>query len=151
MKTHLIVWLVAATVLSSLTLGCSFSKSSKSSSDSSSGSSGSISDSSTSSSPADDTKSSEREALYREDVRNFTAAYVRDGGDLASFQRGLGSIARQHGVNDWEAVAATWTGIGEGLKRVDATPQQIDATSQALAGSDATKRRAIQRGYAGPA
>ena len=151
MNKDFVGWLVAATLLSSLTLACSFSTSSKSISDSISGSSGSISDSSTSSGGSDDSKSSDKEALYREDVRSLTAAYVRDGGDVASFQRELGSIARQHGVSDWEAVAATWTGIGEGLRQGDASAQQIDATSAALAGSDASKRREIQRGYASAA
>jgi hypothetical protein len=143
-------WLVTAAV-ASLVLGCSFSDSSKSISDSISGSSRSFSDSSASSSGGDASKTSEKEALYREDVRNLTAAYVRDGGDVASFQRGLGSVARRHGISDWEAVDATWTGIGEGLKRADATPQQIDATSAALAGGNAIRRQEIQRGYAGQA
>jgi hypothetical protein len=135
--------LITAALLSSvLALGCSFSTSSKSISDS-------ISGSSTSSSGSDDGKSSEKDALYREDVRDFTAAYVREGSDVASFQRGLGNIARQHGISDWEALAATWAGIGEGLRRADATPQQVDATSSALDGGDPARRRAIRRAYAG--
>ena len=131
--------------------GCSFSYSSKSISDSISGSSESISDSSTSSSPADDKPAAEPEALYREDVRNLTAAYVRQGGDAASFQRGLGAIARQHGVSDWEASPATWTGVGEGLRGAAASPQQRDALARELAGDDPVKQQAIARGYDGRA
>jgi hypothetical protein len=142
--------LVALAAAAALVLGCSFSESSKSISDSISDSSHSISDSSTSSSGGDD-KSSAKEALYREDVGDFTAAYVRDGGDVAGLQRGLGAIARRHGVSDWEAVDATWTGIGEGLRRADATPQQIDAIGGALAPGDEARRRAVERGYAGAA
>jgi len=143
-------FLAAAAAAAVLSLGCSFSDSSKSISDSISGSSGSISDSSTSSSGSDDKKSSQSEALYREDVRNYTAAYVRDGGDVASFQRGLGSIAREHGLSDWEAAPATWTGVGEGLKRAAASPQQLDTMSRELAGDDVAKQREIARGYTGP-
>lgn len=131
--------------------GCSFSYSSKSISDSIAGSSESISDSSTSSSPADEKPAAEPEALYREDVRNLTAAFVRQGGDLASFQRGIGAIARRHGVSDWEASPATWTGVGEGLRGADASPQQRDALARELAGDDSVKQQAIARGYDGRA
>jgi hypothetical protein len=141
--------LLAAAACAALTLGCSFSDSSKSISDSISGSSNSFSDSSTSSS-GDDDQGSAKEALYREDVRDFTAAHVRDGGDVAGLQRGLSRIARQHGMNDWEAVDATWTGIGQGLKRADASPQKIDETSAALT-ADPGRRREIERGFAGQA
>lgn len=148
MKTNGTRIVLAAAALT-LASACSFSASSKSISDSISGSSESISDSSTSSSPSDEKKTSDSEALYREDVRTFTAAWVRDGGDPASFQRGLGSIARRHGISDWEAVATTWTGIGEGLRSAAATTQQRDAVTSELAGDDAGKRRDIARGYAG--
>lgn len=146
-SVNVVVVLAAALAAS----GCSFSYSSKSISDSIAGSSESISKSSESSSPASDSKSSEPEALYRDDVRSLTAAYVRDGGDVASFQRGIGAIARQHGISNWEASTATWAGIGEGLRSAAATPQQLDAMSSALAGGDAAKRAEIERAYAGAA
>ena len=128
--------------------GCSFSYSSKSISDSIAGSSESISDSSTSSSPAEEKKKDpEPEALYREDVGNLTAAYVRQGGDVASFQRGLGAIARQHGISDWEASPATWAAVGEGLRGANASAQQRDTLARDLAGDDPVKQRAIARAY----
>lgn len=129
--------------------GCSFSDSSKSISDSISGSSQSISDSSTSSSPSGDAKSSKTETSYRDDVRGYTAAYVRDGGDVAAFQRGLAAIARRHGISDWEASAATWTGVGAGLRSAGASADQRATLTDDLAGDDAAKRRDIERGYAG--
>jgi hypothetical protein len=129
--------------------GCSFSDSSKSISDSISGSSKSFSDSSTSSSPSDDASSGKAETSYRDDVRGFTAAYVRDGGDFTSFQRGLAAIARRHGISDWEASATTWTGVGAGLRSAGASADQRAALTDELAGDDAAKRRDIERGYAG--
>jgi hypothetical protein len=129
--------------------GCSFSTSSKSSSDSISDSSKSISDSSTSSSPADEKKSDDAAALYREDVRNLTGAQLRDGGDVADFQRKLAAVARQHGVGDWEGARGTWLAIGEALRSADAAPAQRDALSHALAGDDRDKLDTIARGYDG--
>ena len=128
---------------------CSFSDSSKSISDSISASSRSISDSSTSSSPSDDKKADATETSYRDDVRGWTAAWVRDGGDLASFQRGLTTIAARYGITDWEAPRATWLGIGAGLRAADATPEKRDALLAELAGNDRTRRDAIERGFAG--
>lgn len=129
--------------------GCSFSYSSKSISDSSTGSSASSSDSSTSSSPSDDDKADQKESSYRDDVRGYTAAWVRDGGDVAAFQRGLATIAQRYGINDWEASTATWTGVGAGLRAGDASPSERTTLVDGLAGSDRAKRDAIERGYAG--
>lgn len=129
--------------------GCSFSYSSKSISDSSTGSSASSSDSSTSSSPSDDDKADKTETSYRNDVRGYTTAWVRDGGDVASFQRGLATIARRYGISDWEATSATWTGIGAGLRAADATPAERAVVVDGLAGDDRAKRDAIDRGFAG--
>lgn len=126
-----------------LAAGCSISTSSTSISDSISGSSESISHSSTSSSPGDDEPAASPEALYREDVRNLTAGWVRRGGDLASFQHDLGAVARRHGVGDWEADTATWAGIGEGLRGADASAAQRAALARALAGDDPVKQRAL--------
>ena len=129
--------------------GCSFSYSSKSISDSSTGSSASSSDSSTSSSPSDDDKANAKESAYRDDVRGYTAAWVRDGGDVASFQRGLATVARRYAITDWEATAATWTGVGAGLRVADATPSARATLVDGLAGDDRAKRDAIERGFKG--
>ena len=129
--------------------GCSFSQSSKSMSDSSSDSSKSSSDSSTSSSPSDDKKADKNETSYRNDVRGYTAAWVRDGGDLDSFQRGLATIARRYGITDWEATSATWTGVGAGLRAGAATDAARTTLVDGLAGDDRAKRAAIERGFAG--
>lgn len=139
-----------ATALLLLALGaCSFSDSSKSISDSISASSKSISDSSTSSSPSDDAKADKTETSYGDDVRGYTAAWVRDGGDLASFQRGLATIAARYGITDWEAPRATWLGIGAGLRAGDAPPERRDALIDGLAGNDRARREAIERGFTG--
>jgi hypothetical protein len=119
-----------------LVAACSISKSISSSFESSSGSSAS---SSRSSSP-------ERAAAYREDVRDYTQAYVKSGGDYATFSRGLGSIASKHGVSNWEADNDTYVGIGEGLKQAGVTQMQLEVWKTNLAAGDASKAAAIQKG-----
>src|SRR5262245_23037324 len=99
-------------------LACgSFAQSSDSSSDSSNQSSKSSSDVSTSpsrsSSPDHDHDhdhdgDSKQNSSFDQDVEQYTVAFVGAGGSQhASFLSGLGDLARQHGVSDWESQPAT--------------------------------------------
>src|SRR4030095_1416718 len=96
--------LVAALLLP---LGCSFSASSKSSSDSSASSSGSSSPDS-------------RETQYRNDVRDYTASYVKSGGRMEDFKKRLGELARERDITNWEENTATYEGIGRGVGKAQA-------------------------------
>src|SRR5262245_48468115 len=69
--------------------GCSFSDSSASLSESIEGSSRSSSSSSPSS----------NDSAYRDDVRDYTVAYVRADSDRESFLRGVSQIAKRHGIS----------------------------------------------------
>lgn len=131
--------LIGLSLLLVLQSGCSFSYSSKSSSDSSASSS----DSSASSSGS----SANRTEAYEADVRDYTSAYVRSGGDFNSFMAGLGNVASKHGITNWEADNATYVGIGRGLKAANVTQLQVDVYKTNLSKGDATKAAAIQQGY----
>jgi hypothetical protein len=121
-----------------LTQACSFSASSKGSSESSSDSSAS---SSRSSSPES------AESQYKSDVREYTAAYMKTGGQFDAFRRGIGDIARKHNITNWEDNPVTYEGIGQGLGEGGATELQLKAYMDGLAGQDAAKRAAMQKGY----
>lgn len=116
---------------------CSFIDSSVSSSDSIASSSASFSSSSPES----------REASYRDDVRDYTYAYVISGGDPAAFQAKLATIAEKHGITNWEANQATYVGIGQGLGKAKVKPVELEAFKQNLSGGDASRAQAIQRGF----
>jgi hypothetical protein len=135
MRTRPLLLLGSSLVV--LVAGCSFSESSSSpfewSSDSSASSSGS--------------SSRDRSAEYRNDVRDYAAAYVQSGGDFDTFTRGLANIAAKHGVSNWEADNNTYVGIGQGLKKAGLTPMQLDVWKTNLAKGDASKAAAIQKGY----
>jgi hypothetical protein len=117
--------------------GCSFSASSESSSDSSVSSSAS----SASSSPAS------KETGYRNDVRDFTAAYVKSGGRVEDFKQQLGQLAQQRGITNWEENPLTYDGIGRGLAKAKASVVELQTYTTNLAGSDATKAAQIKAGY----
>jgi len=121
-------------------LGCSFSHSSASSAGSSK-SSGASSKSSASSSQGSSTQTS------RDDVRDYTYAYVSSRGDLDAFQRGLGDIAQSRGVTNWEEDTATYVGIGAGLAKARVTGVPYETFKQNLGRSDSSKMAAIQQGY----
>jgi hypothetical protein len=135
MNTLIALVLVA---LMALTAGCSFSASSAASSESSSASSES---SSASSSPAS------KETSYRDDVRDYTAAYVKSGGQFDAFQRRIGELAKQHDITNWEDTMATYEGIGAGLGRAKVSQVQVDAYKQNLGKGDPRKMEAIQKAY----
>lgn len=125
-------------------VGCSLSTSSQSSSaafDSSASSSRSLASSSRSST------STERQSRYREDVRSYTAAYVRSGGRFDAFQKELGALARRHGLTNWEDDQTTYVGIGEGLGDTAVGEAQFEMYKASFSRSDPLKMQAIERGY----
>ena len=99
------------------------------------------SDSSSSSSPAG------KEEEYQGDVRDYTESYLRSSDDVESFKKGLASLASKHGVMNWEADQATYTGIGEGLGKAKVKDIQLETFKTNLAAGDAVKAAAIQKGY----
>ena len=135
---------VAAVLLSLILVlpqGCSFSASSKGSSNSSESSSDSSASSSRSSSPES------AETQYKNDVREYTAAYMKTGGQFDAFRRGIGDIARKNNITNWEDNTITYEGIGEGLGAAGATQIQLKAYMDGLADQDAARRAAMQKGY----
>jgi hypothetical protein len=126
---------VAAFGLFGCSISTSFSDSSESSSDSSRSSS-------ESSSPQS------KEASYRDDVRDYTAAYVKSSGQVAEFDRRLGELARQRGITNWEDSPATYEGIGQGLARAGVKGVELDTYVTNFSHGDATKAAAIRKGYA---
>jgi hypothetical protein len=123
-------------------VGCSISESVKSSFESSSASAASSSGSSTSSGSS----SRDRQA-YRNEVRDYTSAYVKSGGQFDNFTRGLDSIAARHEVTNWEADPDTYVGIGAGLRAANLTPEQFRVWQTNLAGSDGARAASMQKGY----
>ena len=138
MNTLPALLLVAVMALSA---GCSISASSESSSASSSDSSESSSRSSKSSSPEN------KEEAYRNDVRDYTEAYVKSGGQFDAFERQIGELARRHDITNWEDNLATYEGIGAGLGRAKANQVQVDAYKKNLGRGDPRKMEAIQKAY----
>ena len=124
--------LVTAVLL--LLVGCSLSASSKSSSNSSASSSGSSSPES-------------KETQYRNDVRDFTAAYVKSGGRIDDFKRRLGELAKERGITDWESNLVTYEGIGRGLGKAKVSPVELQTYTTNLAGPDPARAKAIKDGY----
>jgi hypothetical protein len=119
-----------------LLVGCSISDSVSSSFESSSASLASSSGSS----------SREREN-YRNEVRDYTSAYVKSGGQFDNFTRGLDSVAARHEVTNWEADQDTYVGIGAGLKAAGVTTEQFKVWQANLSNGDATKAASMEKGY----
>jgi hypothetical protein len=115
---------------------CSLSYSSKSISDSISSPFKSSSDS-----------SGDSHAAYQADVRDYTAAYIRSGGDYDTFERKIGSVAAKHGITDWELDTGTYVAIGQGLRKGGLKPIELAAWKTNLARDDLSRADLIQKGY----
>ena len=138
------VWtrrLVNATLAASLVapVGCSISDSLSDSSDSSSDSSTSSSDSST---PGN------KQRAYRDDVRDYTAAYVKSGGRITEFNQKIGDLAKGRGIANWEDEPATYDGIGRGLGKARVSQVELDTYVHNLANGSSDKAQAMRQGYA---
>ena len=118
--------------------GCSFSDSSESLSKSVSSPFKSSSDS-----------SGDSQAAYRSDIRDYTASYIRSGGDFDAFERQIGNVAAQHGVTDWELDHYTYLAIGQGLRKGGLKPVELAAWKSNLARDDLSRAQLIQQGYDG--
>jgi hypothetical protein len=122
---------------------CSFSTSSESSSDSI----GSLSD--LASSPSSISSSGNRKK-YESDVVDYTYAYLKsssDTKDMADFQKGLGKIAEERGVNDWESEPRTYKAIGKALKKAHIDGVGYETFKKNFADGDSDKMESIQDGY----
>ena len=86
---------------------------------------------------------------YQADVRDYTAAYIRSGGDYDTFERKIGNVAAQHGITDWELDSGTYLAIGQGLRKGGLKPIELAAWKSNLAGSDLSRADLIQKGYDG--
>jgi hypothetical protein len=91
-------------------------------------------------------RSSSPEDAYRDDVRDFTAAYLRSGGDPAELEREVGTVAEKHGITDWESSRVTYEGIGGGMAEAGVTQAELDGYKAAIAG-DAQRAEWMQDGY----
>jgi hypothetical protein len=146
---------LALAVLVVAVWGCSFLNSSGSISNSS----GSISDSSASSESISTSMSSlfksssgssgNSQDAYRSDIRDYTASYVRSGGDFDAFERKIGSVAAQHGITDWELDDNTYLAIGQGFRKGGLKPIKLAAWKSNLARDDLSRAQLIQKGYDG--
>jgi hypothetical protein len=87
------------------------------------------------------------DAAYRSDVRDYTASYVRSGGEYQAFESKIGSIAAKHGITDWELNNNTYLAIGEGLRKGGLKPIELAAWKSNLAGDNPSRAELMQKGY----
>ena len=126
--------MVTAALLVLIAAGCSFSESSKSISNIVSSPIKSSSD------------SSKPRQAYKDDVADYTATYIKSGGDTTKLKDGISRIAEKRGLTDWENDSATYQGLGQGFKRAGLKQVEVDAYKHTLADSD-EQASWIQQGY----
>lgn len=136
--------------LSALQTGCSVSYSLEQSSDSVSTSLDSltsITSISTSSAGGEEEKISETVQIYKEDVAAATVLYISGEKNIISFQRQVTSIARNHGISDWEKETSTFVGMGMGLQRAGIAEDSIVDLPYFCSVADGSNYSRIIEGY----
>ena len=93
-------------------------------------------------------KDEDKKEAYRDDVRDFTAAYASTRHDLQVFEQGLGEVARRHGITDWEADDATYVAVGAGLRRAVVSGPELASYETTIGSTEPAKVALIRSGYA---
>jgi len=129
--------------------GCSISYSLEKSSDSVSASLDSLTSISTSSSgdSAEETKINETGTLFEEDVAAATVLYVSREKTTDDYQRQVASIAKTHGITDWEQDESTYIGMGKGLRRAGVSEESIANLPYFRSLSGSASYSTILKGY----
>jgi len=135
-------------VLSAFVTGCSISYSSGKSSDAISASSTSLT-SSSGGDKKDAEQASEEVSLYMEDVTAATASYASNNESNSNFQNQIAAIAKTHGITDWESEQATFTAMGEGLKKAGVAEDNIRDLSYFNSISSESDYSLVINGYQG--
>lgn len=130
--------------------GCSISYSLEKSSDSVSASLDSltsITSISTSSSGGEEEKIEATGSLYEEDVAAATVLYVSREKSTDEYQRQVSSIARNHGVSDWEREETTFLAMGKGLRRARVSEDSISNLPYFRSIADGSNYSKVLKGY----
>jgi len=90
--------------------------------------------------------SSSPEDSYKEEVKDFTAAHVQQGGTTDVLLREVGKIAQRHGITNWENSEATFHAIGAGLAKAGKNQTEVDAYKANVTQTSA-QAEWLQKGY----
>ena len=82
---------------------------------------------------------------YEGDLREYTASFVRSGGEPSAFSTGATRIAASHGITNWETNADTAVAIGRGLEDADRTPAQAQAFCSSVGLSSDLAQKVVAR------
>lgn len=133
-----------------LQTGCSVSYSLEESSDSVSTSLDSltsITSISTSSSGGEEEKVSATTTVFEEDVAAVTVLYVSREKTTDEYQRQVTSIAKNHGISDWEQEQSTFIAMGKGLRRAGVSQGSISNLPYFRSMADSSSYSDVIKGY----
>ena len=88
------------------------------------------------------------DSAYRQDVGDYTIAFTEQPGDWEAFRQGVGRLAEQRGITNWEGDVFTCASIGLGLQRADLDAGDAGRFGENLFGANSRSRSALLAGYA---
>lgn len=93
------------------------------------------------------TSSVEAELAYIEDMRVFTAAFMTTSRGDSAFVDGIGAVAEEYGIVNWEGVPQTYVAIGQGLQEAGLDVDEAQAFCREIFGEDARIETLIENTY----
>jgi hypothetical protein len=85
-----------------------------------------------------------RKSSYERDLREYSAAFVRDGGTREDFLRGVTRIAENHGITNWEAEPSTPFAIGQGMRVAKVSEQEMRAFCREFGKNELAAKLALE-------
>ena len=79
-------------------------------------------------------------------MKDFTASYLKSGGNAATLRQEIGKLAEKNGISDWETNEATFVGIGKGLHKAGLNQAELDGYKSSLTDNE-QQAGWIQDGY----
>lgn len=141
--------ILAIALILSGAVGCAISASSTSADSSRSSGRSSDSSSASSASSSGSSSGSSADSVYKRDVRDYTAQWLKSGGDIDEFNREVGKIAKKRGITNWEQDEETYVGIGRGLEAAGVEGARVQSLKMKLGGSDPQRMQWIDDGFHG--
>jgi len=80
-------------------------------------------------------------------VHEFTYAYVKGGGDIAAFRRGVAAIGQKYGISSWEDDKLVLRSIGEGMGEAGLEKSKARDMAADLFENDPDKIAQVRKGY----
>ena len=89
------------------------------------------------------------DSAYRQEIRDYTVAHAHSEEDVPGFRRGIGALAEERGIADWESDRPTVAAIGSGMQAAGMDSSEAQRFAARLFPDHEARVEVALLGYAG--